>query len=124
MDVASGRATEPKQAGRDVPSERAAAAGQAGRGVALSFAGALRRRSGAKFSAARNDPRLHGTAELGDLARPSPPDAVPIFVLDTVFERDAQRSQSERLAEHVGVDRDVAHERMFHALLEHLVELV
>ena len=38
-------------------------------------------------SAAGDDPWLQGTAELGDLTRPRPPDAVPILVLDAMFER-------------------------------------
>src|SRR6266571_698214 len=78
----------------------------------------------ARDQAPGDDSRLHRRAELGYLARPRPPDAVPVFVLDAMLEREAQRPQPERLAENVGVDRDVAHERVLFALLDHLVELI
>src|SRR6266568_677533 len=75
-------------------------------------------------SAPGNDPRWKGGAELGDLPGPRPPRELALPVLDAVLERRAQRPQPERLAENVGVDRDVAHERVPFALLDHLVELV
>src|SRR5687767_4276271 len=74
--------------------------------------------------ATRNDPRLQRLAMVGDVRRPAFPDAVHELAREAVLERLAQWAQPKRLAEHEGMDRDVADQRMLLALLDHLLELV
>src|SRR5260221_12731853 len=67
---------------------------------------------------------LQAVAELGDLARHGKPYASGSGVLLAMAQRGAQPSQAKRLAEDVGVHREIHHQRMALALLDHLVELV
>ena len=43
---------------------------------------------------------------------------------EAVLQRLAQRPQPEGVTEDVGVDRDVAYQRMLFALLDHFLELI
>src|SRR5688572_22851459 len=72
----------------------------------------------------RDDAGLQPVAELRHVARPRPPDARGLRVPLAVGERRPQPPEAEGLAEDVGVHRDVHHQRMALALLDHLVELV
>src|SRR6185295_2018524 len=76
------------------------------------------------LSASRDDARLKAFTESCYVARPCKPYTGRLRVLQAVPERGAQAPQAERLAENVGVNRDIHHERVPLALLHHLVELV
>src|SRR5712691_10745071 len=72
----------------------------------------------------RNDSGLQQVAVCSHVARPRPPGAGGLRMLQAVLERAAQTPEPEGLAEDVAVHRDVHHQRMALALLDHLVELV
>ena len=60
---------------------------------------------------------------VGDFVRLAPPDAVSAVVLDAMLEGAADHAQPERLAEYVGMDGDVHHQRVVLALLDHFIKL-
>src|SRR5688500_9495149 len=73
---------------------------------------------------ARDDPRLERAAVVRDIPGFALPHALHQLARKAMLERLAQWTQPERIAEDVGVDRDVAHERVLRALLCHFLELV
>src|SRR4051812_1816886 len=87
-------------------------------------AGTRRRLTNPHLSASGYETFWQARAEICNLSRPRPPHPGSARVLDAVPEGSAQSAQPERLAKHVGVDRDIHHERVALALLDHLVELV
>ena len=59
-----------------------------------------------------------------DRARPREPDAVGARMLDDIAQDPAKLGQTVRLADDEGMKRERVAERLLHALLEHLVDLV
>src|SRR5436305_222653 len=74
-------------------------------------------------SAAGDNARFLRRTESCDIARPCKPYTIAA-ALEAMPQRGAKPPQAERLPEDVGVHRDIHHQRMAHALLQHLVELV
>src|SRR6185436_5680042 len=76
------------------------------------------------LSASGDETFWQARAEICNLARPRPPHPRGAGVLDAMPQGGTQAAQAERVAKHVGVDRDTHHQRVALALLDHLVELV
>src|SRR5665647_589240 len=74
--------------------------------------------------AARDDPRLHIDAVLGDVAGTGEPNLIGVLVLYAVLDRLTQRPQPHRLAENVAVESQGKYKRLLFRPLEQFLELV
>jgi len=74
------------------------------------------------ISTARDNSRRKGVAVIGNVGGLAQPETILQLVLEAMLQRRAQRMQTKRLTENVRMDRDVADQRLFRALHDHLVE--